>query len=94
MKLISVEAEFPEDRIEEAMRLFEEQAGAVRAMDGCAHYALYRAPDAPMIAIVQQWRSMEAFDAYRGSETFATLGQGLKPMMAKPPVTTAAEVDG
>ena len=94
MKLISVEAEFPADRIEEAIGLFEEQAGTVRAMDCCAQYALYRAPDAPRIAIVQQWRSMEAFDAYRASGTFATLGQGLKPMMTKPPVTTVAEIEG
>lgn len=92
MKLIAVEAEFPSDRIEEAVELFENQADTVRAMDGCEHYTLYRADST--VAIVQRWRTMEAFDAYRASDAFATLGQGLKPMMTKPPVTTIAEIDG
>ena len=92
MKLIAVEAEFPSDRIEEAVVLFENQAATVRAMDGCEHYALYRAGST--VAIFQRWRTMNAFDAYRASDTFATLGQGLKPMMTKPPTTTIAEIDG
>jgi len=37
---------------------------------------------------------MEAFDAYRASPTFSTLGKGLKPMMSAPPVTTVAEIEG
>lgn len=94
MKLICVEAAFPEDRISEAVALLEGQAGAVRAMEGCAHYALYRSPDAPRVAIVQRWADMGAFDAYRGSDAFAALGRGLKPLMTAPPVTTVAEVDG
>ena len=92
MKLIAVEAEFPSERIEDAVGLFESQANAVRAMDGCEHYALYRAGST--VAIVQRWQTMSAFDAYRASDTFATLGQGLKPMMTKPPTTTIGEIDG
>lgn len=94
MKLIVVEAGFPAEKMDEAIRLFESQADDARAMDGCEHYALFRAPDAPRIAIVQHWTSMEAFDAYRGSPITAALGQGLKPIMAGPPTTAIAEVEG
>lgn len=94
MKLVVVEAGFPAEKMDEAIRLFEGQAGGVRAVEGCAHYAVFRAPDAARVAIVQHWTSMEAFDAYRGSPAMAALGQGLKPIMAGPPTTTIAEVDG
>ena len=92
MKLIAVEAAFPFDRVEEAVALFDAQANAVRAMEGCEHYALYRA--GATVAVVQRWTEMAAFDAYRASDAFAALGRGLRPMMAAPPVTTIAEIDG
>lgn len=93
MKLIVVEAEFSSEKVSEAIRLFEAQAATVRGMEGCEHYKLFRTPDEPRIAIVQRWTSMEAFDAYRDSPVMATLGQGLKPIMSKPPVTIVAEIE-
>ena len=95
MKLVTVEAAFPAADLDRAVALFEEQAGAVRAMDGCEGYALYRAAgESGTVGIIQRWRSTQALDAYRASPTFATLGQGLKPLMSAPPVTTVAEIDG
>ena len=95
MKLVTVEAAFPAADLDRAVALFEEQAGTVRAMDGCEGYALYRAAgDGGAVGIIQRWRSMEAFDAYRTSFAFATLGQGLRPLMSGPPVTTVAQIDG
>lgn len=93
MKLITVEAAFAAADLDAAMALFSEQAEVVRAMVGCAHYALYRSPSEDGIAILQQWETMAQFDAYRASETFATLGAGLRPLMTQPPVTIVAEVD-
>ena len=93
MKLITVEADFAATNLDAAMDLISAQAETVRAMPGCTHYALYRKPSDDGVAILQQWDSMEAFDAYRTSETFADLGVGLRPIMTKPPVTTVAEVD-
>ena len=93
MKLITVEAEFAASDLDAAMALISGQAETVLAMSGCKHYALYRKPSCDGVAIIQQWDGMAAFDAYRASDTFAALGVGIRPLMAKPPVTTVAEVD-
>lgn len=93
MKLISVEAAFAAADMDTAIALFTEHADQVRAMPGCAHYALYQKPSGDGVAILQQWETMAAFDAYRSSDVFAALGQGLRPLMTAPPVTTVAEVD-
>ncbi|MGX9355577.1 putative quinol monooxygenase [Roseobacteraceae bacterium S113] len=91
MKLITVEATFAADKIEAAISEFDAQIEAVRAMDGCDSYALYRSGDT--VAIVQRWQDMARFDAYRKSDEFAGLGAALKPLMSAPPVTTIARVD-
>lgn len=46
MKLITVEADFAAGDLDAAISLFAEQADTVQAMEGCAHYALYRDPSA------------------------------------------------
>ena len=95
MKLIVVEATFPAADREAAIALFSERADAVRAMDGCEGYGIHRSvDDGGAVAIVQRWRSMARFDAYRASDAFAALGRGLEPMMTAPPTTTVADVDG
>jgi len=91
MKLITVEAAFDQSAVEGAVDAIEAQASTVRSMSGCDGYAYYRSNDT--IAIIQKWRSMAEFDAYRTSDTFAGLGAALKPLMAKPPVTMVASVD-
>ena len=93
MKLITVEAGFAAADLDAAITLFCAQADAVRAMAGCAHYALFRRPTDDGVAIIQHWDTMEHFDAYRRSDTFAQLGAGLRPLMSAPPVTTIAQVD-
>lgn len=93
MKLINVEANFAPADLDAAVTLFSEQADTVRSMAGCAHYALYLAPSNDGVAILQQWETMEQFEAYKASGTFAELGVGLRPLMTKPPVTTVAEID-
>ncbi|MEM9010652.1 MAG: antibiotic biosynthesis monooxygenase [Pseudomonadota bacterium] len=93
MKLITVEAEFAASDFDTAMRLITEQAEAVLAMPGCTHYCVYRKPTDDGFAIIQHWNGMEAIDAYRASDVFANLNAGLRPLMAKPPVTIIAEVD-
>ena len=95
MKLVVVEAVFaPADR-EAVVALFSDRADAVRAMDGCEGYAIHRSVDhVGGVAIVQRWRSMSSFDAYRASDVFAALGRELKPMMTAPPTTTVADIEG
>ncbi len=94
MKLITVEAKIASDSIRKSIDVFNSQASTVRGMNGCESYAIYEAPgDDDSILIVQKWTSMDAFDIYRDSDVFAAMGQGLKPMMTAPPVTTIAEID-
>lgn len=94
MKLITVEAKLAPDCVARSVAVFNGEAAKVRSMDGCENYAIYEASENEnAIVIVQKWRSMELFDAYRQSPIFAALGHGLKPMMAAPPVTTIAEIE-
>ncbi|PRY20434.1 quinol monooxygenase YgiN [Aliiruegeria haliotis] len=94
MKLITVEAKFSAETLDNAIAAFEASAQAVCAMAGCQTYTIYSSNDAASIVIVQKWASMEQFDAYRGSAAFAEIGKSLKPMMTAPPITTVASVDG
>ena len=91
MKLITVEATFASDKVEDAIAAIDSQTETVRAMDGCENYAFYRRRDT--VAIVQRWHDMARFDTYRQSDVFAGLGVALKPLMSAPPVTTIASVD-
>ena len=94
MKLVTVEARIAPHGVGKSIDIFNSQALAVRAMNGCENYAVYEAPNGDnAIVIVQKWTSMEDFDAYRQSDVFASIGQGLGPLMAAPPVTTIAEID-
>ena len=91
MKLVVVEGSLSDDKLEQAIQAVQEQAGGVRAMDGCVSYATY--DDGAKLAIVQRWQTAGHFDAYRQSDLFARLGTILKPLMTSPPVTTTALVD-
>jgi len=91
MKLVVVEVSLSDDNLAEAVQNLQEQAGGVRAMDGCVSYAIY--DDGTKLAIVQRWQTADHFDAYRRSDLFARLGIILKPLMTSPPVTTTALVD-
>lgn len=92
MILITVEVCFSDANVDEAISKFEAQSGTVRAMNGCEGYSLYRNDTA--VVIVQKWQNNKYFDAYRESEAFAKLGNALKPLMKKAPVTTVANIRG
>lgn len=94
MKLVAMEANLQPGTMDRAVAAFEAQAPAVRAMEGCGDYALYRDPARDRIVVVQSWDSLTLFDAYRASDTFAALGAGLRPLMAGAPRTRIAELDG
>lgn len=94
MKLVTVEAQITPDSLTTSIDILNNDALAVRAMEGCENYAIYKAPNGEnTILIAQTWVSMEAFDAYRQSDVFASMGAALGPLMAEPPVTTIAEID-
>lgn len=94
MKLITVEATVASGDATTSAALFEGHAPTVRDMAGCESYDLYADTNGGgKFVIVQRWFSMEDFDAYRQSDVFAQLGQGLKPMMTSVPVTTVCMVE-
>ena len=91
MKLVTVEATFTADTVNQAIRAFNDQAETVRGMEGCDHYALYK--NGASLGIIQRWETTAHFEAYRQSDAFRVLGSALKPLMTAPPVTTIAFVD-
>lgn len=93
MKLVTVETTFDADNLAQPMAQLVNEATTVRAMKGCVAYDLYSGiDDGQKIVIIQRWASMQTFDAYRQSETFARLGTGLRPFMTSPPVTTVCDL--
>ncbi|MEW7009613.1 putative quinol monooxygenase [Lentilitoribacter sp. EG35] len=93
MILVTVEAKFSPDDVDEAISLFNAQADDIRLMDGCGHYALFRDIGGDGIAILQHWAATDAFNAYKTSDVFAKLGQDLRPLMTAFPVTRVATID-
>lgn len=92
MKIVVVESVFDPENLAVPMAQLLNEATAVRSMKGCAGYDLYSGmDDGRKIVIIQRWTTMDAFEKYRQSDSFARLGRGLRPMMVEPPLTTVSD---
>jgi autoinducer 2-degrading protein len=86
MMVIRVVVDVKEESTDAFVAHLQEESVAVRALDGCLRYQLFRDPeDDTSFLLYEEWASPEAFEAYQASdllrESFAVLG----PMMAGPP---------
>ena len=61
-------------------------------LDGCLGYKILRvAGSTTGWALVEEWQDMAAFDAYKASPGFASVGEALMPLMLAPPLSRAFE---
>jgi quinol monooxygenase YgiN len=75
----------PEQEAAFAAFLADESA-AVRQLDGCLRYALFKATDAEHTYLLyEEWASQAAFDAYKAGPLLKKSFEVLGPMMAGPP---------
>ncbi len=76
------------DNRELAITTLKKEIGAVCAMKGCIAFVPFLSPSNNQdIGVLHEWDTADDFAAYLASDSFATVGQVLRPMMTAPPVS-------
>ena len=71
---------FYEDKIETAIKIYEELVEKTRKEEGCISYCLYRdIKDSSILTMIEVWESQEALDKHMKTEHFTKL----VPMIGK-----------
>lgn len=71
---------FYEDKVQEAVRLYEALVKETRKEDGCISYNLFRDKKEPSIlTMIEEWESQEHLDMHMKTEHFTTI----VPMLGK-----------
>lgn len=69
-----------EDKVNEALKLYEELVQKTREEKGCISYSLFRdTKDNSILTMIEEWESQEALDAHMKTKHFTTL----VPMIGK-----------
>ena len=69
-----------EDKVNEALKLYEELVQKTREENGCISYSLFRdTKDSTILTMIEKWESQEALDAHMKTKHFTTL----VPMIGK-----------
>ena len=64
----------------------QNEAQRNRTLDGCEAYALYQdTNDTTSYLLYEEWRDVDAFNAYKNSDTFKQSMSKLLPLMSHPP---------
>ncbi|GAA6207687.1 hypothetical protein NBRC116601_09800 [Cognatishimia sp. WU-CL00825] len=71
-----------------AIKTLKHEVSVVRAMDGCiAFIPFLDATNQQNVGVLHEWASSDAFAAYIASDSFASIGETLRPIMISPPVS-------
>lgn len=71
---------FYEDKIEEALKFYEELVSKSQKEEGCISYNLFRdVNDQSILTMIEEWESPEALEVHRKTEHFTRL----VPMVGK-----------
>lgn len=77
----------PEDR-NLALNTLKQEVSVVRAMKGCRAFVPFQDPTNEQdLGVLHEWNSAEDFATYTSSDSFATIGKILRPIMVSPPVS-------
>ena len=65
---------------------------AAQKLNGCLGFKVLRVAGSDTgWVLVEEWQDMAAFDAYKASPGFASVGEALRPVMPAPPRSRAFE---
>ncbi len=65
---------FYEEKIDEAIKLYEDLVKRTRKEDGCISYNLFRdVNDRSILTMIEEWESPEAWEAHKKTEHFIRL---------------------
>jgi quinol monooxygenase YgiN len=71
---------YEENKVEEAIKLYEELVSETRKEDGCISYCLFRdIKDPSILTVIEEWESEAALDAHMKTAHFTRL----VPMIGK-----------
>lgn len=77
---VVAKANYFEDKVEDAIKLYEELVKETRKEDGCIYYSLFKdTKDPSVLTMIEEWESQEALDLHIKSNHFTTI----VPMIAK-----------
>ena len=77
-----------------ALAQLDGEGKRVRAMPGNIAFRVYAArEDDTAVAVVHEWADEESFAGYLSSDSFAQLGQVIRPMMIAAPVSRRFRAD-
>lgn len=76
---------FPEDKAEEALRIYEELKVETRKEDGCITYELFQdVRQKGTLVMIEEWRDMAAFKAHTVAKHVQQLGPKLAELGNQP----------
>ncbi|MGH8967747.1 MAG: putative quinol monooxygenase [Actinomycetes bacterium] len=77
-----------------ALARFDGEGDRVRAMPGNISFRVYAArEDDTAVAVVHEWDDETSFADYLRSDSFAQLGEGVRPLMIAAPVSRRFHAD-
>ncbi len=81
---------FQKDKIDEFVKIFEENKEAIRNQDGCKHLQLWQDKDQPNVfSTYSLWENEEYLNQYRHSETFGKVWPATKALFAEKPIASS-----
>ncbi|MBT3789833.1 MAG: hypothetical protein HN725_10655 [Alphaproteobacteria bacterium] len=84
MKIVTITSTFDAVDVAQARTCLKAAQSDALDSDECLKYEVYW-DDNGKIFIIHMWKTEEAFNAYRTSETFGQTIERLKPLMTSPP---------
>jgi quinol monooxygenase YgiN len=77
---VVAKANYYEDKVEDAIKLYEELVKETRKENGCISYSLFKdTKDPSILTMIEEWESQEALDLHIKSNHFTTI----VPMISK-----------
>jgi len=85
-----VKMTFQKDKIEDFIKIFEENKEAIRKQAGCQHLELWQDQSHPHIfSTYSLWQNEEYLNQYRHSETFGKVWPATKQLFAEKAVASS-----
>ena len=85
MVIIRVRLKVEPEQRDALVERMEEESQAVRAMEGCVAYDLFKHTQSEAFLLYEEWRDRASFEAYKASEAFGQLSGALRPLLAGKP---------
>ncbi|ADR20983.1 monooxygenase [Marivirga tractuosa] len=85
-----VKMTFHKDKIDDFIKIFEENKEAIRNQAGCIHLELWQDQNQPNIfSTYSLWKNEDYLNQYRNSETFGKVWPATKALFVEKPIASS-----